>query len=268
MNYNEQREKVLGIGVQEGQSIRMDCPFCFHNNTFSITKENSKLMWYCFSASCDAKGTMSTEKTMNDVEHFIHSKSKQVSKDFIIPRNFTSPHSDERCIKYLKNNNCFTAFTRGLVDVRYDPARDRIVFLVHDFHDKIIGGVGRSLNYSVLPKWYVYGSRECPFICGTGATIVIVEDCASACAVSEDFTGLALMGTSLTNEHTNEIQKRLRLAKNRDVIVALDRDATTKAFDIAREIGYIAQTKVIMLEDDLKYFKPDRIKEILCKNDS
>ena len=50
------------------------------------------------------------------------------------------------------------------------------------------------------------------------------------------------------------IKKRFK-----NVIVALDRDATTKAFDIAREVGMVAHTRVVMLEDDLKYFKPEMI---------
>ena len=263
MNFKEQREKVLDLNVQEGQSIRMDCPFCFHNNTFSITKENAKLMWYCFSASCDAKGTMSTDKTMEDVYHFIYSSQVNTDGDFTIPKNFISPHSSDRCLRYLMNNNAFDAFNTNKADVRFDPARDRVVFMVHDDDDKIIGGVGRSLNYNVLPKWYVYGSKRYPFICGEGDTAVIVEDCVSACAVSDNFAGLALMGTSLPLEYISVIKKRFK-----NIIVALDRDATTKAFDIAREIGMIAHTRVVMLEDDLKYFKPDEIKEILCKNDN
>ena len=71
------------------------------------------------------------------------------------------------------------------------------------------------------------------------------------------------MGTSLPQEYTTVIKKRFK-----NVIVALDRDATTKAFDIAREVGMVAHTRVVMLEDDLKYFKPDEIKDMLCKNDS
>jgi hypothetical protein len=45
----------------------------------------------------------------------------------------------------------------------------------------------------------------------------------------------------------------------------LDRDATTKSFDIANQIGYYIPTEVKILKDDLKYFKPDEIKEMLCK---
>ena len=263
MNYADQIEVIKDLGLDEGQSVRMDCPFCMRKHTFSISKEDSKVLWYCFSASCDAKGAYYTEKTMHDIEHFIYQDKDKVDVDFIVPKNFISPHSSNRCLRYLMNNNSFTAFNTNKADVRFDPALDRVVFMVHDDEDKIIGGVGRSLNYNVLPKWYVYGSKKYPFICGGGDTAVIVEDCASACAVSDNFAGLALMGTSLPQEYTTVIKKRFK-----NVIVALDRDATTKAFDIAREVGMVAHTRVVMLEDDLKYFKPDEIKDMLCKNDS
>jgi DNA primase len=94
-------------------------------------------------------------------------------------------------------------------------------------------------------------------VCGKYKTAIVVEDCASACAVSEHYTGFALMGTNFSDEFIPYIKKYSK------VIVALDRDATTKSFDIANKIGYYVPTEVKILKDDLKYFKPDEIKEIL-----
>jgi orotidine-5'-phosphate decarboxylase len=71
------------------------------------------------------------------------------------------------------------------------------------------------------------------------------------------------MGTSLPTEYISTLQNKFD-----NIIVALDRDATSKAFDIARELGYTSKSRVVMLEDDLKYFKPDKIREILCKSDN
>ena len=263
MNYAEQIEVIKGLNVDEGQSIRMDCPFCMRTNTFSVTKENSKILWYCFSASCEAKGSFNSERTMHDISYYIHKHDDLTVQNFIVPKNFVSPHTQDRCIRYMIENNCLSAVTKGRADVRYDPARDRIVFMIRNDVGKIIGGVGRSLNSIVLPKWYVYGSRAYPFICGNSGTAVVVEDCASACAVSEDFTGVALMGTSLPEEYIDILQ-----TKYSEIIIALDRDATVKAFDMARELGYRSKTKVVMLEDDLKYYKPNDIREILCKSGS
>mgnify|MGYP004033831793 FL=1 len=51
--------------------------------------------------------------------------------------------------------------------------------------------------------------------------------------------------------------------KFKKVIVALDRDATTKAFDISNKLRYYMPTKVKILQDDLKYFNEQQIESIL-----
>ena len=47
MNYTDQIEVIKDLSLDEGQSMRMDCPFCMRKNTFSISKEDSKVLWYC-----------------------------------------------------------------------------------------------------------------------------------------------------------------------------------------------------------------------------
>jgi hypothetical protein len=263
MNYREQSEIIRSIPIHTGQSIRMDCPFCFHNNTLQLTKESGQMKWYCFSASCNAKGVLDTDKTMEDITHMVKKKAEDII-DWKVPEHFTIGYSTHQASKYLGRNNCVDAYNQGRVDIRYDPQNHRVVFMIKDDKDKIIGGVGRALRFDILPKWYVYGRKDYPFICGEGDTAVVVEDCASACAVSKDFVGVALMGTSLSDSFIPVIQK-----KYKEVIIALDRDATTKSFDIAKELTSIkVSTRVVILEDDLKYYKPERIKEILCKNDN
>ena len=43
----------------------------------------------------------------------------------------------------------------------------------------------------------MYGNKDVPFKCGECNDAVIVEDCPSACAVSNILTGIAIMGTKL-----------------------------------------------------------------------
>jgi len=253
MHYKEQLAIIKSLGITGETDTRMDCPFCYHHNSFILKNENGRLTWYCFHASCNVKGATQEEKTMNDIESFLSLKKEK--KDFTIPKHFTLP--TERAEKYLTRNNCYDAYANGLVKIRYDVKQDRVVFLVNN-KNKIVGAIGRGLSKEVYPKWYKYPSDErSPFLCGKSSTAIVVEDCASACAVSRDYTGFALMGTSFSDDFIPYIKKY------RKVIVALDRDATTKSFDIANQIGYYVPTEVKMLEDDLKYFKPDKIKEIL-----
>jgi len=263
MNYREQKEVIKNIPIHTGQSIRMDCPFCFHNNTLQLTKESGTMKWYCFSASCNAKGIIDTEKTMEDITHMIKKKDND-KITWKVPSHFQPAHSTHTVAKYLSRNNCLEAYNQRNANIQYDPQNHRAVFMIRDEDHSIIGGVGRAMRSDMMPKWYVYGSKDYPYICGEGDVAVLVEDCASACAVSQDFAGVALMGTSLPDSFIPIIQKRFK-----EVIIALDRDATTKSFDIAKELGSMKlKTRVVILKEDLKYYRPAMIKEILCKNDS
>ena len=138
--------------------------------------------------------------------------------------------------------------------------QDRIVFLIKNEHKahEYVGAVGRALHSATYPKWYMYGNKDVPFKCGICDDAVIVEDCASACAVSNILTGISIMGTSLKQSH----KKFLSPYKN--LYVALDRDATTKSFDIASELrlGGFENVHVKTLTDDLKYFNTEEIKEM------
>ena len=104
----------------------------------------------------------------------------------------------------------------------------------------------------------MYGNKNYPFICGDSDIGVLVEDCASACAVSHIYSGIALMGTSLPDSYIPILKKKFK-----KIIVALDRDATIKAFDISNQLRYFKETEVKILEDDLKYYNEKKVKEIL-----
>jgi len=66
------------------------------------------------------------------------------------------------------------------------------------------------------------------------------------------------MGTS----YNDSFDKHLKQYKK--IFVALDRDATTKAFDISNKLRYrgFDNVQVKMLEDDLKYYDTQQIEKI------
>ena len=86
---------------------------------------------------------------------------------------------------------------------------------------------------------------------------VVCEDCASACAVSDRYTCIALMGTHFTNEALRIISESVV------VIVALDKDATRKAIDMVMRIKSKVPTKLVTLDRDLKVLTKNEIWEIL-----
>ena len=123
-----------------------------------------------------------------------------------------------------------------------------------------MGAVGRALNSATYPKWYMYGNKDVPFKCGLEEhkKAIIVEDCASACAVSNILTGVAILGTSLKESHKQYLKQYDK------IYVGLDRDATKKSYGIANELkSYgLQNVHVKPLSDDLKYFSTEEIKEM------
>ena len=255
MNYNQQLTVIKTLIPQGEVDTRIDCPFCHHSQTLVIKREQSELKWYCFHASCSAKGKHESEMSMQQVYETVVTKNKENKvKEFTMPSSFMSILSEPKCYDYLKNNNCFKAKQKAKASFMYDVKQHRIVFLIKN-KEKILGAIGRALNSKVYPKWYVYGSKSYPFICGDSDIGVLVEDCASACAVSSVYSGIALMGTSLPESYIPVLKK-----KYKKIIVALDRDATTKSFDISGKLNYYVNTEVKILQDDLKYYNEKQIK--------
>tara|TARA_R100000008_G_C3529275_1_gene138352 strand:+ start:47 stop:826 length:780 start_codon:yes stop_codon:yes gene_type:complete len=258
MNFNNQLQIIEGIIQGDDVDTRVDCPFCNHTNTLTIKKSEGKVMWYCFHASCNAKGNIKKEMSMKDVEKSILlSSNADIKKKFFIPENFVSVYNTDKCTDYMKKNHCMVAYMNGLVDMKYDVRQHRAVFLIKK-DQEVVGAVGRGLNSEVYPKWFMYGDKSYPFMCGKHDTAIIVEDCASACAVSDFYCGVALMGTSLPESYIPVLKKHFK-----KVIIALDRDATTKAFDISNQLRYYMDTQVKILEEDLKYFGSNQIEGVL-----
>ena len=107
-------------------------------------------------------------------------------QEFKIPDSFKIvSYSNKNAQMYLHKNNCWEAWSWGRADIKYDVKQDRVVFLIKNRNShKFVGAVGRGLNKNVYPKWFMYGNKDVPFKCGECDDAVIVEDCPSACAVS------------------------------------------------------------------------------------
>ena len=64
MNYAQQLQVIQGLSLQKDIQTRMDCPFCNNKNTLSVDTTENKIGWYCFHATCKAKGKKEGEKNM------------------------------------------------------------------------------------------------------------------------------------------------------------------------------------------------------------
>ena len=181
----------------------MDCPFCNGRNTLSIDTTENKIGGTAFTHHVVQK-VNKREKNMQYVQRVFHGNKALHIEDieFKIPDSFQSIYSNEKAMRWLSNNNCWESWSWGRADFKYDVKQNRVVFLVKNrISHKIVGAVGRALTKEDFPKWFMYGNKDVPFKCGDCNDAVIVEDCPSACAVSNILTGIAIMGTKLKAVH-------------------------------------------------------------------
>ena len=91
MNFKNQLSIIETLVQGSEVDMRTDCPFCSHSNTLTIKKSNGKLLWYCFHASCDTKGHVTKELSMEEVKaKLLSSVLSSSKKKFIIPKSFIS----------------------------------------------------------------------------------------------------------------------------------------------------------------------------------
>ena len=188
-----------------------------------------KVLWNCYKASCDASGaTQMGEASRNRFASPADYHALSPARRFFCPSTHFTPFSDNaRALNYLEKNNCLDAFQNQRARILYDPKQDRVVFLVKE-NGQTYDAVGRSLNPKVVPKWYRYGKSQGWFTAGDHSQAVVVEDAASACAISPVATGVALLGTNMKDADLTQLKKYER------VFVCLDPDATRKALDIQK----------------------------------
>lgn len=245
---------INDISLYIGESKRINCPVCKGYKTFTVSNIGGSIVWNCYKASCGVSGGKRVGMTPDDIKRMKVQQETKV-EEFKLPQ-YIVPN---------RNNLYFNRWCArwGLDEKRlgllHDVKEDRVVFpVVHD--NKIVDATGRALTKR-LPKWRRYGSSCVPYTSGQGDVAVVVEDCVSAAVVgSEKFVGVALLGTTLLEEHKHY------LTRFSAAIVALDPDVLTKTIAMAKELrSHVPNVKVLRLEKDLKYRNPtdiDKLKQL------
>lgn len=254
--YSQQLRTIKKFKVAEGQSRRFDCPFCYGRNTLGISVKRGELNWHCFKASCVAHGIYE-EGSFDSLKARLANQEQEKPILNPIPEFLTTIDTHPDIILWLKSVNSYQAYKDGLIPIRYSPTENRIMFPIFN-KGRITGYSGRRLS-AYGPKWKKYGDATHLFACGLGRIGVLVEDAPSACAVAPlpEYTGVSLLGTALTQQHKQELKSFEK------ILVCLDPDAASKGFLISQRLNGIVPASVRLIPDDLKYYSPIKIKEIL-----
>ena len=252
--YREQYEMLEPVKLREGESKRLDCPFCGGTKTLSLSRHNGRRKWNCFKASCSTAGIAGAPMSADTLRSRLDNADKSPGKSagIAIPEKLSNVTYHERAVDYLRTVNCEPHL--NWVDTAYAPAEDRLLF----FFGQGTGAVGRSLRGD-KPKWKLYGSPEDLVRFGAGETAVVVEDVPSAirCGALTGIVGCALLGTNLSR-----VQRR-ELARFRTVIIALDKDASRKAVDLTRRLEDRCKVRVALLDEDIKHMPNRKVRDVL-----
>jgi len=256
---NQKDIKAL-IGSHE--SYRGDCHDCGGVNSLSISCDQGDLKWLCFKAHCKNRGNGNVRRTVEEITNAILGRKKEVDSDirFDVPSYFTSMYSSDKCVRFFKRYHALSLSEQGRIKLRYDPRQNRAVFLICR-EGRVVDATGRALGKSNT-KWYRYNGSGQSFILNhpsPSVPIVVVEDIPSACVCSSEYSAIALMGTSLS-----DLDLRDLMTYNK-VIVALDPDAYSKGVEIARRLSPFTDARAVLIPDDLKYFKPNEVKEMFSE---
>jgi len=93
LNYKQQLEVIKNLNLKQDHKERTDCPFCHHSNTMLIDTTGNNIGWYCFHASCKAKGKHEGQKTMDYVTKTFSNKKMIQNYQYLVYQKVLSHHS-------------------------------------------------------------------------------------------------------------------------------------------------------------------------------
>lgn len=246
---------------------RGNCPACNGKNSFGAIRERGKVKYNCFVASCPISGRYDTEITVGELRGIWLPTAPSEAAPFVVPVHFLPIKASPAGLEYLQKFESYQQQLRNSDTIRFDPRLNRVVYLIRN-GASITDAAGKGIDNSIKPKWLRYGNASDLYFTSTSCTVpsgimlrrlIVVEDPISACAVSECGIGAALLGTHLTDS------AKLQIGKFKEVVVALDYDATKKAVDIATVIRpLVDKCRVVILEKDLKYYGSSEIERYLA----
>ena len=235
---------IEDLDLGEGDTVRGDCPDCGGKNTFTANKSGGAVLYNCYKLGCKISGVHTVGMTAADIQALMQEieqdKPKPKVEAMVLPEYVVPSGSGLDAFR-----DKWDLWDQGLM---YDLKDRRAVFPIF-INGVMLDAVGRALQ-GAEPKWLRYTGKANYFLAGTGETVVVVEDVISAITVAKlGFTGMAILGTSLSVAHMEH------LGNYSQVIVALDPDAAHKTLRFRQEIeawtgvGTIA----LRLDDDIKY---------------
>jgi hypothetical protein len=266
----------------EGQARQLDnnetrnivCPFCVedHENqgrpaewkpkrSMSITREDDSLLYHCFRASCKrGHGVLfvldSYCKTRRSNSDTPEADSKFKPRDY--------PYYTVRATRVNVGPSCpLSDQELREQNVGYACDRRTVAYPIYSLEGRQVGVVDRSYigrNPKALTYWFNDVPKiHFPLSSRTSSTCLIVEDIPSAIKANRYITSAALLGTHMTNDVVMHLRNHFD-----SLIIALDKDATDKAFELMHHsILFREGISILPLPKDIKDMDDDEVRETI-----
>lgn len=257
MNYKSEIV-LLGAELTSGESIRVHCPRCEGGSksekSLSVTRdENGKLVWQCFRASCDERGTTQRTNNLPSTIPLAPKPRKQFTGQ-------TVPLSDK-----LKER---IQSLWGITDPPHwywtPDYGGRIAMSVRSPKYLHRGWSLRDIRGNAIVKTLTYIDKDEEGLSWYKTTphtgTVLVEDIASAVRASKYINSVALLGTGIGDRRALEIAEHA----TRPIILALDQDATSLSFRWGKKWGLMwGDVQILPLDKDMKNMTEEELMETL-----
>lgn len=255
--------KLIGEGLHIGETIREVCPTCgggsSREKSLVVTRDDSgTLLWICHRASCSTKGNNSSQN------YPILSTNPQPTKKARKKFTGTTVPLREKHLEIIykrwgihePQHWYWTPSHGGRVAMSIrSPKYTHRGWVLRDIMNR---SPIKTLTYVDDGEEGISWYRE-----HLTADTVVVEDIPSAVRASRYVNAVALLGTGVGLTRAQEIAEY----STGRVTIALDQDATSQAFKLARRYaGLWGDVGVLMLEKDIKDMKEEEVKKLLGVN--
>lgn len=252
------REEALDLEI--GDTKRILCPFCqaTHEKSLSISRLPEGLFYRCFRVSCKEGGFIPSPTFSS--KSYISFKKKFVPKEFKWDTIKLPPQLEDM----LYEKYTITKDEIRINGIKYAPEIDSLVMPIFNKMGYECGVATKVVNRDTSRPKVVnyffndYSRLHYPQQGSRGRkqeeAIVIVEDILSSIRVNRYATAVSLLGTHMTPMQAKELA-----GINKNIIIALDPDATDKAIGMKRSYGLAFNSfKVVHLSCDPKDYYHDK----------
>lgn len=252
--------RLLAAALEEGEQTRNVCPFCRGGSTgersLNVAVKDGVILYNCHRASCeDGHGAIGSNRVVRTTQ--------KERKRKITPYDGELEPLPEEWVEYLERKVGFKQNHLYISGAMLATGENRVAFPIYAPTGRRRGWVLRSYEpyerTKTLTRMDVEENHISFYRPHNSREILVVEDIPSAVRASMYMDSCALCGTGCSTDYASEIA-----AYYRNVVWALDQDATKQALSLMRKHALLFETsRVLMLEKDIKDMKEEELCELL-----